>query len=368
MNLLTRLFPLSVLLFSAVAYQFPTPFQNITPHIPTLLMVIMVSMAATVSMDELYRVLSHPAPLITGLTLQYLIMPLAAYVTAKVLRLPPDLTAGIVLVGCVASGTASSVITYLARGDVALSLVLSAFSALIGVLATPLLTHLYLDSSAAIDMNGTLIDINRWHWRHFSLQIVTLPIGVGLLVNHCFGCQIERIKSWLPLIAIVAILLVIAATVATTSRNLWLAGPILPLGIILHNTIGLVGGYWISRILGFKQVICRTLSIEVGMQNSGLALALCRLYFTPTAAAFAAVPASLFSIWHNISGTLLADFWSRRSFPLTAQDRQPIVRQKGQDYQLPSKLNRFLIALLSKESKRKTIRDFYYRVIAKNFS
>ncbi len=326
---LARLFPISVILLSTLAYQFPTPFKNITPHITILLIVIMLSMAATVSVADFCRILARPAPLVVGLGLHYFIMPLAAYLIAKFLRMSSDLTAGMILLGCVASGTASVVMTYLARGDVALSLTLSALSALIGVLATPLLICLYLDTSSAIDLEGMLIDINRWHWRHFSLQIVTLPIGIGLLINHCFGQQIRAIQKWFPVISMLAILLVISATVAATSENLTLAIPVLVIGVILHNAVGLLGGYWMSRLLGFEHNVCRTLSIEVGMQNSGLAVALCELYFTPITATIAALTGSLFSVWHNISGSLLADFWAHHSpSPSCTKQKQPI---DGQD-------------------------------------
>jgi BASS family bile acid:Na+ symporter len=226
-------------------------------------------------------------------------MPLAAWVIAKALRMPPDLTAGMVLVGSVASGTASNVMIYLARGDVALSVTISALSTLVGVFATPLLTRLYVDASIAVDVHGMLMSI---------LQIVALPIVVGLIVNHLFHKAVRKIEPILPLISMVAILLIIGAVVGGTQKSIASVGLVVMLGVVLHNGIGLLGGYWGGRLLGFDEAVCRTLAIEVGMQNSGLAATLGKLYFTP----IAALPGALFSVWHNLSGSLLAGHWAGR--------------------------------------------------------
>ncbi|HEX3380379.1 MAG TPA: bile acid:sodium symporter family protein, partial [Paraburkholderia sp.] len=173
----TRLFPLWAVLVSVAAYFSPASFAGVAPHVTTLLTIIMLSMGVTLSAADFLRVFARPAPVIAGIVLHYLVMPLAAWVIAKALRMPPDLTAGMVLVGSVASGTASNVMIYLARGDVALSVTISALSTLVGVFATPLLTRLYVDASIVVDVHGMLMSI---------LQIVGLPIVVGLVVNHLF--------------------------------------------------------------------------------------------------------------------------------------------------------------------------------------
>jgi BASS family bile acid:Na+ symporter len=236
---------------------------------------------------------------IAGIVLHYLVMPLAAWAIAKALRMPPDLTAGMVLVGSVASGTASNVMIYLARGDVALSVTISALSTLVGVFATPLLTRLYVDASIAVDVHGMLMSI---------LQIVALPIVVGLAVNHLFNKTVRKVEPVLPLVSMVAILLIIGAVVGGTQKSIASVGLVVMFGVVLHNGIGLLGGYWGGRLLGFDEAVCRTLAIEVGMQNSGLAATLGKLYFTP----IAALPGALFSVWHNLSGSLLAGFWAGR--------------------------------------------------------
>jgi BASS family bile acid:Na+ symporter len=304
---LTRFFPLWAVLVSVAAYRSPASVAAIGPHVTTLLTIIMLAMGVTLSFADFQRVFTRPAPVIAGIVLHYLVMPLAAWAIAKALRMPPDLTTGMVLVGSVASGTASNVMIYLARGDVALSVTISALSTLVGIVATPLLTRLYVDASIAVDVHGMLMSI---------VQIVAVPIAVGLVVNHLFGKLVRKIEPALPLVSMVSILLIIAAVVGGTAKSIAVVGPLVMVGVVLHNGIGLLGGYWGGRLLGFDETVCRTLALEVGMQNSGLAATLGKLYFTPVAA----LPGALFSVWHNLSGSLLAGVWAARPAAGAARD------------------------------------------------
>ena len=315
---ITRLFPLWAVLVSVAAYCAPSSVTGIAPHVTTLLTVIMLSMGVTLSIDDFRRVFTRPAPVIAGIVLHYLVMPLAAWAIAKALRMPPDLTAGMVLVGSVASGTASNVMIYLARGDVALSVTISALSTLVGVFATPLLTRLYVDASIAVDVHGMLMSI---------VQIVALPIVIGLVVNHLFGKLVRKIEWALPLVSMVSILLIIAAVVGGTQKSIASVGMVVAVGVVLHNGIGLLGGYWGGRLLGFDEAVCRTLAIEVGMQNSGLAATLGKLYFTP----IAALPGALFSVWHNLSGSMLAGYWAGRPAKGSTRDTdaEGVVARQG---------------------------------------
>jgi BASS family bile acid:Na+ symporter len=312
----TRLFPLWAVLISVVAYFSPATFAGIAPHVTTLLTIIMFAMGVTLSFADFRRVFTRPAPVIAGIGLHYLVMPLAAWAIAKLLRMPPDLTAGMVLVGSVASGTASNVMIYLARGDVALSVTISALSTLVGVFATPLLTRLYVDASIAVDVHGMLMSI---------LQIVALPIVAGLIINQLFNKTVRAIEPALPIISMIAILLIISAVVAGTQKSIASVGLLVMLGVILHNGIGLLGGYWGGRLLGFDEAVCRTLAIEVGMQNSGLAATLGKLYFTP----IAALPGALFSVWHNLSGSLLAGYWAGRPAKGSTRDLEAMELVEG---------------------------------------
>lgn len=173
--ILTRLFPLWAVLLSVAAYASPDTFTGISPHISTLLMLIMFAMGVTLHIEDFKRVLTRPAPVAAGIFLHYLVMPLAAWVLARAFNMPPDLSAGMVLVGSVASGTASNVMIYLSKGDVALSVTISSISTLVGVFATPLLTRLYVDAAISVDVMGMLLSI---------LKIVVIPIGAGLIIHH----------------------------------------------------------------------------------------------------------------------------------------------------------------------------------------
>lgn len=298
--MLIRLFPLWAVLLAICAYAVPGVFTPVVPWINTLLMLIMFSMGVHLKLDDFKRVLSRPAPVAAGIFLHYLLMPLAAWLLAMAFRMPPDLAAGMILVGSVASGTASNVMIYLAKGDVALSVTISAISTLVGVFATPLLTRLYTDASISVDVTGMLISI---------LQIVILPIALGIIVHYLSARLVRVIEPWLPVFSMICILAIISAVVAASAGNIASVGLLVIAAVILHNLIGLAGGYWGGRLFGFDESTCRTLAIEVGMQNSGLAAALGKTYFS----ALAALPGALFSVWHNFSGSLLAGYWSGKS-------------------------------------------------------
>ena len=292
---LTRLFPLWAVLLSVAAYYSPGTFLGIGPWVSWLLMLIMFGMGVTLNIDDFKRVLVRPAPVIAGTFLHYLVMPLAAW--AKLFQMPPDLAAGMILVGSVASGTASNVRIYLAKGDVALSVTISSVSALVGVFATPLLTRFYVDTHIQVDVVGMLLSI---------VKIVAIPISLGLIVHHSFNGLVRRIEPYLPAFSMVCILLIISAVVAGSQGFIGSVGLMVIAAVVMHNAIGLLGGYWGGKLFGFDESTCRTLALEVGMQNSGLAATLGKLYFSP----LAALPGALFSVWHNLSGSLLAGYWS----------------------------------------------------------
>lgn len=294
---ITRLFPLWAILLSVVAYYSPGIFLPIGSWVSELLMLIMFGMGVTLSIDDFKRVFTRPGPVLAGTFLHYFVMPLAAWALAKLFHMPPDLSAGMILVGSVASGTASNVMIYLAKGDVALSVTISSVSALVGVVATPLLTRLYVDTHIQVDISGMLWSI---------IKIVLSPIGLGLIVHHSLKPLVKKAEPWLPTFSMVCILLIISAVVAGSRAFIGSVGLVVIAAVILHNAIGLLGGYWGGKLFGFDESTCRTLALEVGMQNSGLAATLGKLYFTPVAA----LPGALFSVWHNFSGSLLSGYWS----------------------------------------------------------
>ena len=299
MRILTRLFPVWALVFAVVAYLAPTSFTPVIPYVTYLLALIMFAAGVTLRVSDFRRVITRPGPVLAGLGLHYLIMPLAAWAIARLLGMPPELAAGMILVGSVASGTSSTVMVFLSGGDVALSVTISSLSTLVGIVATPLLTRLYVSAGITVDTWGLLSSI---------VQVVAVPVLLGLVVNHLAHGLVRRIEPVLPVVSMVSILLIIAAVVGATQPVIAAVGPLVAIGVVLHNGVGLLGGYWGGRLLGFDESVCRTLALEVGMQNSGLAATLGKLYFGP----LAALPGAIFSVWHNLSGSLLAGWWAAR--------------------------------------------------------
>ncbi len=297
---LTRLFPVWAVLLAGAAYVSPGTFTPLLPHVTTLLTVVMFGLGITLTFADFRRVMLQPGPVIAGVVIHYTVMPLAAWLIARTLRMGPELTTGMILVGSVASGTGSTLMVFLAKGDVALSVTIAAMSTLVGIVATPLLTRFYVSADVPVDVGGMLLSI---------LQIVALPVGTGLLLNHLVPRLVRRLEPVLPFVSIVAILLIIGAVVGGSQASIAAVGPLVMLAVVLHNGLGLLGGYWGGRLLGFEENVCRTLALEVGMQNSGLAAALGKIYFTP----LAALPGAIFSVWHNLSGSMLAGFWAGRS-------------------------------------------------------
>ncbi|MCF7984968.1 MAG: bile acid:sodium symporter family protein [Thiohalocapsa sp.] len=299
MQKITRLFPLWALLLSSLALVVPAPFVEAKSMIVPLLGVVMFGMGMTLTRANFTAVLRRPRLIGLGLALQFLVMPLAAWAIAVRLQLPPALLAGLVLVGASPGGTASNVICYLARGDLALSITLTTASTLLAIVAMPLLTWLYVGERVDVPVLDMLVSI---------FKIVLLPVALGVAVNTLLGRWLGPVKHAFPLLSVVAIVLIIAIIVALNRDNLAATGALVVLAVVLHNSIGLAAGYALGRLATGDERTARTLAIEVGMQNSGLAAALAVKYFS----AAAALPAALFSVWHNMSGSLLAAWWSRR--------------------------------------------------------
>lgn len=306
---LTKMFPVWAVLIGIIAYYHSSSFQIFTPWVGQLLAFVMFTMGITLCIDDFKRVFTRPYPVLVCTLLHYIIMPSVAWFLPRLFGLPPDLIVGTILVGSVASGTASNVIIYLAKGDVALSITISSISTLVGIVATPFLIWLLLGSTIQIDTVSMI--------KHIAM-IVVLPIGLGLMVHHLFTSVIKKVEKFLPLCSMMCILFIIGVVVSGSQKDITSLGLSVIAVVMLHNLIGLAGGYWGGRLLGFDEAVCRTMAIEVGMQNSGLAASLGTKYFS----ALSALPAALFSIWHNISGSILAAYW--QSKPIKNQpDKYP---------------------------------------------
>jgi BASS family bile acid:Na+ symporter len=310
----TALFPLWAVLLSVVAYFYPEYFAPHQGLIVPFLSLIMLGMGITLSVDSFLAVLKRPSVVLLGTLMQYTIMPLAAWIVCQVLKLPPDLAAGVILLGCCPGGTASNVISYLAKADVALSIVLTSVSTLIAFLATPFLTWVFIGQTVDVDVMGMLVSV---------VNVVIVPVVLGLAINYFFEKRINAVREVFPAISAAAIVIIIAVIIGTNSANLGKSGPLVLLAVILHNGLGLAGGYGVSKVLRFSETEARTIAIEVGMQNSGLSVALAIKHFTATAA----LPGAIFSIWHNLSGAFLAGHWSKQS--VSVHDKSKMPSKKG---------------------------------------
>ncbi|NRD75119.1 bile acid:sodium symporter family protein [Shewanella sp. VB17] len=297
---INRFFPLLALIGATTAYFIPQWFIELTYLIVPLLIIIMLAMGLTLSLDDFSRAMKQKRAVLVGLILQFSIMPTSAFLISLMLGLEREMVIGMVLVGSVAGGTASNVICYLAKGDVALSITMTALSTLVSVLLTPLVIDFFLGHMIDIPPSAMLISL---------VKIVLMPVSVGMLINHLFRAHICKITRVLPLVSILAIVMAISIIVALNVGQFDKVGPIILLAVVLHNSLGLMLGYCCCRLLGFNHTVCKTISIEVGLQNSGLATALCIKFFSPASA----LPAAIFSIWHNLSGSLLAGYWSQSS-------------------------------------------------------
>ena len=300
MNRYIALFPIGAILLSYAAFQLPELFIPLKPYIVLLLGIVMFGMGITLTPDDFFRVFKKPVLIIIGLLLQYSLMPLIAWIISQLMDLPILLAAGLILVGACPGGTASNVICYLAEGDVALSITLTSLSTLIAIVMTPMLTWIYIGQVIDVPVKKMMIDI---------LLVVVIPVVLGVLINFYLGKKNYLFRKIFPVFSMIAIILIIAIIMAI--NKVQLSTIVLPIifAVLLHNLLGLLSGYLIPKALGYDAKICRTLAIEVGMQNSGLGVTLALKYFS----AAAALPGAIFSIWHNISGAILAGIWSGKN-------------------------------------------------------
>ena len=287
---------LLVLAAALLAVACPSLLEGIRPTtINYLLGVVMFGMGLTLSLKDFKVVFSHPRDVLTGCLAQFTIMPLLAYALARLFRLDEALALGVVLVGCCPGGTASNVITFLARGDLALSVGMTGVSTLLAPLLTPLLTWALAGKSVDVDVASMFLSI---------LWVVIVPIVAGLLVKRLWPRFTEQATDYLPAFSSLAIAFIVAIIIAANAEKLLTGGLVIVLVVMLHNVCGLGLGYVIGQLLGLASPKKKAISIEVGMQNSGLASSLATIHFA--AYPLATVPGALFSVWHNLSGAAVA--------------------------------------------------------------
>ncbi len=271
-----------------------------TSWINYLLMVVMFGMGLTMKPRDFALVFKRPKDILVGTAAQFIIMPALAFGLSKLFQLDPALTAGVVLVGTCPGGTSSNVITYLSKGDVALSVGMTSVNTLLAPLLTPAITWLLLQTTVRVDV---------WAMFWSIIQVIIIPVALGFVINRFFGKFTEKAVAVLPSVSTVAICLIIAAVVSHNAEKNYTSGVLVFAVVILHNLLGYAGGFGLGKLLKMPPEKVKALSIEVGMQNSGLATSLAGTAFSGLA--MATVPGAVFSVWHNISGAILAGFYRR---------------------------------------------------------
>ena len=299
LNTLTNLFPLWVAVCGVLALFHPTWFTWFKgPLIVWGLAIIMLGMGITLSLEDFKQVARTPRPIALGVIAQFCIMPFMGWAIANVLNLPPEFAAGLILVSCCPGGTASNVVVYIARANIALSVLMTMCSTFAAIALTPVLTQW---------LAGKYVPVDAWALFKSTVQIVLLPIVFGMLLNRYAQKTVERVKPAAPLVAVITIVLIVASILGARAEQIRESGGILLLAVTLMHMGAFTLGYGITRVFGFEALIRRTVAIEVGMQNSGLGSALAVKHFTPSAA----TPCAVSAIMHCILGSFLAALWRR---------------------------------------------------------
>lgn len=306
-----KTFALWVLLFSGIALMLPEGFVWLRAYIAWMLGIIMFGMGMTMTVGDFKSVLQSPKAVGIGVVAQFVVMPGLAFLLCQLFQLPPEIAIGVILVGCCPGGTASNVITYMAKGNTALSVACTSVSTLLAPILTPAIFYLLASQWIEINALSMLVSI---------LQVVLFPILLGLIVRSLLKQKVNAYIQVMPLISVIAIVAIVAAIIAGSKAQILQSG-LLILGIVvLHNGLGYLLGYWASRIFKLAEIDCRAVSIEVGMQNSGLGVALAATHFA--ASPLTALPSAIFSLWHNISGPALATYWAAKSRATTLEPKQ----------------------------------------------
>ena len=293
----SKTFALWAIVFAVLAFYFPAEFKIFAPYIPYLLGLVMFGMGITLTFNDFGEVAKHPKSVFIGVVGQFVIMPSIAFVLAKIFDLPPDLAVGVILVGSCPGGTSSNVMTYLAKGNTALSVACTTISTLISPLLTPTIFYVLASQWLDIDASAMFLSV---------LKMVLFPIFLGLVVRALFKKVIEQASQTMPLVSVISIVLILAAVVAVSEDKIVESGLLIFSVVVLHNCLGYLIGFFAAKLFKLNIADSKAIAIEVGMQNSGLGAALAAAHFNP----IAAVPSALFSFWHNVSGPVLANIFS----------------------------------------------------------
>ena len=302
-DLVGKYMAILVLLVAALALFAPGTVSFLkTSYVNTLLGIVMFGMGLTLKAADFKVVFSHPKDVVIGCLAQFTIMPLLAFILSKVFGLSPELAVGVILVGTCPGGTSSNVMTYLAKGDVALSVGMTSVSTILAPFVTPLLTYL---------LAGQTVDVNVASMFLSIVKVVIIPIVLGGIINKLFASFTEKLVKVLPLVSVIAIMAIVASVVSANSSKILTSGLVVVVVVMLHNVLGYALGFLISKVLKLDMSKCKAIAIEVGMQNSGLATSLAATHFAQYP--LATIPGAVFSVWHNISGAIFANIMADKN-------------------------------------------------------
>ncbi|PWK69072.1 bile acid:sodium symporter family protein [Aminobacter sp. AP02] len=297
-NFVGRSFAIWVIVFAVLGFVLPSTFSIFAPWIVVLLGIIMFGMGLTISAKDFAEVARRPFDVTIGVAGQFLIMPLLAVLLTRLIPMSPEVAAGVILVGCCPGGTASNVMTYLGKGDVALSVACTSVTTLLAPIMTPFLAWMFASQYLPVDAMSMFLSI---------VKVILVPLALGFVLQKLAPKLVKGAEPMLPLVSVAGIVLIVSAVVAVNKANIAQSGLMIFAVVVLHNGLGLLLGYFAARAAGLSLAKRKAIAIEVGMQNSGLGAALANAHFSP----LAAVPSAVFSVWHNISGALVANYFSR---------------------------------------------------------
>ncbi|MEI2386713.1 bile acid:sodium symporter family protein [Breoghania sp. JC706] len=295
-----RTFALWTILFALLGFFLPDVFRLVVPWIVPLLALIMFGMGLTLSGRDFAEVLRRPFEVGIGVVSQFLIMPLIAVGLTSVIPMSPEVAAGVILVGCCPGGTSSNVMTYLSRGDLALSVACTSVTTLLAPFVTPFLVWTFASQYLPVDAGAMFLSI---------VKIVLAPLALGFILQKLAPKLVRAAVPALPLVSVAGIVLIVAAVVAVSKGKIIESGLMIFAVVVLHNGLGYLLGFFAARTFGLSLAKRKAIAIEVGMQNSGLGAALASAHFSPAAA----VPSAIFSVWHNISGALIANYFAGKT-------------------------------------------------------
>lgn len=296
-NFISKYMAVLVIIVAAVALLVPWTFTWAAGYVTYLLGIVMFGMGMTLRFEDFKLVFQRPKDVLVGAVAQFTIMPGLAWILATIFQLPPELAVGVILVGTCPGGTSSNVMTYLARGDVPLSVSMTMTTTILAPVVTPLLTWWLAGAWIEISLAAMMLSI---------VQVVVVPIALGIILNKLFGNFVRKAIKLLPLISVIAIVLIVGGVVSVSAAQIMETGLLIMAVVMLHNLLGYALGFAVAKALKMNLAKSKAISIEVGMQNSGLASSLAMMHF----GAAAAIPGAVFSVWHNISGSLAANYLS----------------------------------------------------------